>query len=232
MENNGYIYILTNPSFQNYIQLGSIGSLQDLQQQIDSQNQATPFAYQIYAYYKVDKKLQVVENAVHFLIDKIHYQLRAYDDPDSLQLRQKGFIAITAPHALQALQEVVTLRGDKQNLTISNPTPNAQNDNRIAQKYQTQKSLQSTLPLSQYGLQQGDKIIFLRDSFYKATVQDDNTVVYNSDPYTLDDLAKFLTKKHYNWHTELTVPGSHFFTYNDKILVDILQQNQPTQFKQ
>jgi len=219
MDNDkGYVYILGNPSFECYTKLGTISSIEQLQQDITELSTATPFAYNIYAHYKVDKKLQVVENALHYLIDKIHYQLRVYDDKDSLELRMRGFVPLSNQEVLQALQEIVTLRGDFDNLVVQSQSAN---DQKIAQKFKTQRQLQKTLPLSQYGLKAGDKIYFLRDNFYKATVQDDNTVLYNGTPYTLDDLAKYLTKKHYNWHTDLTVTGSHFFAYDNKPLVEL-----------
>ena len=49
----GYIYIMTNPSFPEYVK---IGYAKDVKQRLDELNRssAVPFAFRIYATYEVD----------------------------------------------------------------------------------------------------------------------------------------------------------------------------------
>ena len=52
----GYIYILTNPSFPQYVK---IGYATDVKQRLDELNRssAVPFAFRVYATYEVDSAL-------------------------------------------------------------------------------------------------------------------------------------------------------------------------------
>ena len=52
----GYIYILTNPSFPQYVK---IGYATDVKQRLDELNRSTavPFAFRVYATYEVDSAL-------------------------------------------------------------------------------------------------------------------------------------------------------------------------------
>ena len=57
----GYIYILTNPSFPQYVKIGYAG---DVKQRLDELNRssAVPFAFRIYATYEVDSALSDTES--------------------------------------------------------------------------------------------------------------------------------------------------------------------------
>ena len=52
----GYIYILTNPSFPQYVK---VGYATDVKQRLDELNRssAVPFAFRVYATYEVDSAL-------------------------------------------------------------------------------------------------------------------------------------------------------------------------------
>ena len=52
----GFIYILTNPSFPQYVK---IGYATDVKQRLDELNRSTavPFAFRVYATYEVDSAL-------------------------------------------------------------------------------------------------------------------------------------------------------------------------------
>lgn len=73
----GVIYILTNPSFPQYVK---IGYADDLKTRLKALNRSEciPFAFRVYAYYKVPKRLQDLE--IHKIIDTINPNLRTIDN--------------------------------------------------------------------------------------------------------------------------------------------------------
>lgn len=64
----GYIYILTNPSFSDYVK---IGYADDVKKRLDQLNRSecTPFAFRVYATYEVDVRLNDMK--IHDVIDII-----------------------------------------------------------------------------------------------------------------------------------------------------------------
>lgn len=54
----GYIYIMTNPSFEEYVK---IGYAKDVKQRLDELNHssAVPFAFRVYATYEADSDARI-----------------------------------------------------------------------------------------------------------------------------------------------------------------------------
>ena len=74
----GVIYILTNPSFPQYVK---IGYATDVKPRLDELNRSTavPFAFRIYATYEVDsalsdKKLHSILNCYNFAIWQFNFK--------------------------------------------------------------------------------------------------------------------------------------------------------------
>lgn len=65
----GVIYILTNPSFPQYVK---IGYADDVYQRLEQLNRSEciPFAFRLYAYYEVSDRLTDIK--LHSLIDKLN----------------------------------------------------------------------------------------------------------------------------------------------------------------
>lgn len=51
----GYIYILTNPSFKDYVKIGYADNVEERVVQLN-RTECTPFAFRIYATYKVSER--------------------------------------------------------------------------------------------------------------------------------------------------------------------------------
>jgi len=219
-EKPGIIYILTNPSFPNYVKIGK--TTRDLQQRLNELSNPTclPFSFRGYAVYKVDKNLDAVEKAIHNLIDKIDYDLRAREEVDSGRLREREFFALDADNAFEVLREVAVLRNDEHNLTKVKQTKNEKKEEEIAQKVevQAQKLRNENFSFDKKGISPGTLIEFSKDSKLLAKVIDDKYIEYQGQSYTLSGLArKFLDK------TDQTggVNGTRFFKLNGKILGDL-----------
>lgn len=87
----GYIYILTNPSFPQYVK---IGYATDVKQRLDELNRSTavPFAFRIYATYEVDSALS--DKKLHSILDKLDPELRSTEEVDGKR-RIREFYAMT-----------------------------------------------------------------------------------------------------------------------------------------
>ena len=74
MSNTGFIYIMTNPSFPEYVK---IGYAKDVKQRLDELNRssAVPFAFRIYATYEVDSEMS--DKKLHSILDKLDPELRS-----------------------------------------------------------------------------------------------------------------------------------------------------------
>ena len=79
----GVIYILTNPSFPQYVK---IGYATDVKQRLDELNRssAVPFAFRIYATYEVDSALS--DKKLHSILDKLNPELRSTERRAVLQV--------------------------------------------------------------------------------------------------------------------------------------------------
>ena len=99
MNNTGVIYILTNPSFPQYVK---IGYANDLKSRLKSLNRSEciPFAFRVYAYYKVPKRLTDVE--IHKIIDTRKPKRRAIETIDGKE-RKREFYELSANDAYEIL---------------------------------------------------------------------------------------------------------------------------------
>ena len=65
MVQKGVIYILTNPSFPQYVKIGYADDVQKRLQQLN-RSECTPFAFRIYATYEVDARLDDLKLHMQF----------------------------------------------------------------------------------------------------------------------------------------------------------------------
>lgn len=88
MKEQGVIYILTNPSFPEYVKIGYADDLDKRLKQLN-QSACIPFAFRVYAIYEVYERLQ--DKAIHNMIDSINPNLRAIETFDGKK-RKKEFL--------------------------------------------------------------------------------------------------------------------------------------------
>ena len=107
-QNNGYIYILTNPSFPQYVKIGYADDVEKRLAQLN-RSECVPFAFQVYATYEVNSRLSDVQ--IHKLIDKINPNLRAIEFNEGKK-RVREFYAMSPVFRqhTQSLQEKKELR--------------------------------------------------------------------------------------------------------------------------
>ena len=73
----GYIYIMTNPSFKDYVKIGYADDVDRRLAQLN-QSECTPFAFRVYATYAVGERLQ--DLTLHRLIDQLNPSLRSIEN--------------------------------------------------------------------------------------------------------------------------------------------------------
>ena len=110
-KSKGVIYILTNPSFPDYVK---IGYADDVEKRLIALNRSEciPFAFRIYATYEVPKRLTDLN--LHNLIDKLNPTLRAIDTFNG-KPRKKEFYAMSKEDAYSLLEAIAEIhdRTDK-----------------------------------------------------------------------------------------------------------------------
>ena len=130
MANTGYIYIMTNPSFPEYVK---IGYATDVQQRLDELNRssAVPFAFRIYATYEVDSALS--DKRLHSILDKLNPELRSMEEVDGKK-RVREFYAMTPEDAYSILEAIAEINGYKHRLKKWKATAAEKKDEEMAQE--------------------------------------------------------------------------------------------------
>ena len=75
-EKQGVIYILTNPSFPEYVKIGYANDINRRLQQLN-RSECIPFAFRVYATYEVSSRLSDLK--IHSIIDKLNPNLRSVE---------------------------------------------------------------------------------------------------------------------------------------------------------
>ena len=108
MENKkGVIYILTNPSFPDYIKIGYAQNIEQRLKQLN-RSETIPFAFRVYAVYEVESKL--TDKELHKLIDSLNPDLRTIETFDGKE-RVKEFYAMSKEDAYGLLECIAKISG-------------------------------------------------------------------------------------------------------------------------
>lgn len=112
--NNGYIYIMTNPSFKEYVKIGWAANVEQRKKELDGST-AVPFSFKIYATLSV-KDIGTVRSDiyVHNLIGMLRPDLRSVEKNESGKIvRQREFFQMEAEEAYELLAQIAGLTGGK-----------------------------------------------------------------------------------------------------------------------
>lgn len=90
-KSQGVIYILTNPSFPDYVKIGYADDVNKRLKELN-RSECIPFAFRLFAYYEVPQRL--TDKKLHELIDMINPELRAIEDFDGKK-RTREFYNMT-----------------------------------------------------------------------------------------------------------------------------------------
>lgn len=129
MENKtGFIYILTNPSFPEYVKIGYADDIEKRLKELN-RSECIPFAFRLYAYYEVPARLLDIK--IHEMIDRLNPNLRSIEEFDG-KIRKREFYAISPEEAYFILETIATINNLKDNLHLVVPTKEQEDDEKIA----------------------------------------------------------------------------------------------------
>lgn len=127
-DSHGVIYILTNPSFPEYVKIGYADDMKQRLAQLN-RSECTPFAFRVYATYEVPTRL--TDMKIHAMIDKLNPSLRAIDNVEGKK-RIREFYAMTAEDAYSLFEAMAEIHGTQDKLKLAKPTKAEQQEEETA----------------------------------------------------------------------------------------------------
>lgn len=206
----GVIYILTNPSFPDYVKIGYAHNIESRLKQLN-RSETIPFAFRVYAVYQVESKL--TDKELHKLIDNLNPDLRTIENFDGKE-RVKEFYAMSPEEAYGLLECIAKISGTIDRLQRLTPEGHEIIDEQIATEIR-ETSRRGPFNFSFYNIPYGSEIVFIEDSSIKATVIDDRHIEYKGETTSMSALAQKLKK------FDHPVQGTLWFTYKGEKLSDL-----------
>lgn len=114
----GSIYILTNPSFPDYVKIGYSNNVEERISKLNN-SEAVPFGFRLYATYDVET--QSADKVLHKIIDKLNSDLRSIDTIND-KVRVREFYLISPEDAYELLEDIAIISGTKERLHLYKPT--------------------------------------------------------------------------------------------------------------
>lgn len=209
MSKKGVIYILTNPSFKEYVKIGYASNIVNRLKTLN-RSETIPFAFRVYATYDVEAELTDKEQ--HRLIDTLNPGLRTIETFDG-KTRTKEFYAMTPEDAYGLLESIAKISGTSNRLHRMKPEGHEELDEKIAEEVR-EEARRGPFRFSEVGIPFESKIQFVDDPTIEATVVDDRHIRYEDQITSLSALAQSLKGfKH-------AVQGTIYFTYEGETLSD------------
>ena len=212
----GYIYILTNPSFKEYVKIGYADDVKERLKQLN-RSECIPFAFRIYATYEVDSRLSDIK--IHAIIDKLNPNLRSIDTFEGKE-RKREFYAMSSEDAYSILEAIAEINGRKDKLKKYNLTETEKNEEKIANEVE-EESIERLAPFNfnMVNIKPNEIIVFTNiaspNNGTECKVINDKQVEYNGEVWSLSALAKVLS------NSKRSVAGPRYFKYKGEWLNDI-----------
>ena len=214
-ENKGVIYILTNPSFPDYVKIGYADDIDKRLKQLN-RSECIPFAFRVYATYEVDSRLSDLK--FHTIIDKLNPDLRSIDEFNG-QKRVREFYAMKPEEAYAILEAMAEIHDCKDNLKLNVPSVVEAQEEQLAQEIDTESHEKAeNFSFSKCQIDIGEVIEYYDDPNIKCIVVSDRKVEYQGKEMSLTAAAKLISGKKYS------IAGPRFFKYKGEWLNDIRQR--------
>ena len=202
-EKDGVVYILTNPSFPEYVKIGYTANVQERLRSLN-RSECIPFAFRVYATYEVPVRLG--DKVLHSLIDRLNPGLRAIETFDG-KTRTKEFYAM-APEDAYALLEFT-------------PEGHEITDEQVAAEVRAEVEERRTpFSFQKCGIEAGSKIVLDGHEDVIAIVKDDRQIECQGEIGSLSGLARKLLG------TSHPLQGPKYWTYNGKTLDKIREEKE------
>ena len=212
MVNKGVIYILTNPSFPDYVKIGYADDIDKRLKQLN-RSECIPFAFRVYATYEVSSRLSDLK--LHSIIDKLNPDLRSIDDFDG-QKRVREFYAMKPEEAFAILEAMAEIHDCTDKLQLIIPNETEVKEEELAQEIDTESHEKAeNFSFSKCQIPVGAELEWYDDPSLKCIVISDRKVEYQGKEMSVTALAKLLSGKKYS------IAGPRYFKYKGEWLNDI-----------
>ena len=201
----GYVYILTNPSFkEDWVKIGKSARPVDVRSK-ELDNTAVPLPFEDFATLKT-KKYNEVEKLVHKTIDRL----------TSLRIRQnREFFNVNPFVALDILKDIATTLDDAE-IEIVNEEAKAIDSPEDVCEHKKQRP---NFRFSMIGIQVGETITFTPTG-QVVKVASENTIEYEGRIYKLSNFAStFMPDDKRN--ASDAYQGPKYFSHNGKLLTEL-----------
>ena len=215
MKDTGCIYILTNPSFKEYVKIGYATNLEKRLKQLN-RSETIPYAFRAYAIYEVDKPL--TDKELHKLIDRLNPDLRTIDNFDGKE-RVKEFFLMSPEDAYAILESIAKISGTIDRLKKVKPEGHEIEDEKTAEENQ-QAARRGPFRFGEFGIPIGADLTFVDDPTIIVKVVDDRHIQYGKETTSLSALARRIKG------FDHPVQGTLWFKYQGEILSELRERKE------
>lgn len=210
VEEKGYVYILTNPSFkEDWVKIGKSSRPVDIRSK-ELDNTAVPLPFEIFATMKTCRYNEV-EKLVHKTIDRL----------TDLRIRQnREFFNVSPQVALDIFRDIAKTVDDAEVILYHENKP-VDNAKPVSIKREVKRS---PFKFSMCGIKIGEDITFFPAGII-VKVASDNTIEYEGRIYKLSPfVGTFMPKDRQN--TSGAYQGAKYFSYKGKILDELRKEKE------
>ena len=212
----GYIYILTNPSFPDYVKIGYADDINNRLNQLNK-SECTPFAFRVYATYEVDCRLSDLK--IHSIIDRLNPDLRSIDNFDGKR-RVREFYAMSAEDAYSILEAIAEIHNCVDRLKKYELNPIERKSEEIAEEIQLEKKARhSNWTFDDWQIPNNSELEYINDLTIKCRVVNRRKIEFNGETLYMTQLARKITGNKSIVHG----PGwlAQNFKYNGELIENI-----------
>ena len=207
----GYVYILTNPSFkEDWVKIGKSSRPVDVRSK-ELDNTAVPLPFEIFATMRACKYNEV-EKLVHKTIDRL----------TDLRIRQnREFFNVAPQMALDIFKDIATTIDDAEVILYHENKPIVEKTVDVHPKREVKRS---RFKFSMCDIKIGELITFVPTGLIVKVASDDS-IEYEGRIYKLSPfVGTFMPEDKRN--TSGTYQGAKYFSYNGRILEDLRKERE------
>lgn len=211
-KSQGYVYILTNPSFkEDWVKIGKSSRPVDVRSK-ELDNTAVPLPFEIFATMKT-VKFNEVEKLVHKTIDRL----------TDLRIRQnREFFNVAPQIALDIFNDIANTIDDAEVTLYRDNKPIEKNED--VKKESKREVKRERFKFSMCNIKIGEMVRFEPTGVWVKVASDD-TIEYQDRIYKLSPfVGTFMPEEKRN--TSGAYQGAKFFSYNGRILDDLRKENE------
>lgn len=207
----GYVYILTNPSFKDdWVKIGKSSRPVDVRSK-ELDNTAVPLPFEIFATMKT-VKYNEVEKLVHKTIDRL----------TDLRIRQnREFFNVAPQVALDIFRDIASAIDDAELTLYEDNKPIEETEHKTKEKREVRRG---RFKFSMCGIKIGEMVRF-DPTGVMVRVATDDSVEFENRIYKLSPFAgTFMPEEQRN--TSGAYQGAKYFSYKEKVLDDIRKERE------